>query len=223
MLWCSFAGDGPEAYALVEMAKRAALTNPIPLGPMRRLSVDQYRRMGQAGILTADDNVELLEGFLVDKMTKNPPHRIATRKVRVALEAVIPPGWYVDTQEPIVTEDSEPEPDGAVIRGKTEDYLDENPSAAHVSLVVEVADVTLLRDRRTKSRVYARAAIASYWIVNLIDRCLEAYSDPLAGDPEPHYTSQHIYREGDSVPVTVAGSQVGSVRVADLLPGERKG
>jgi Uma2 family endonuclease len=121
----------------------------VPSEPIARLSVEQYQRMGQAGILTPDDDVELLEGWLVLKMTKNPPHRIATRKVRVALEALVTEGWYVDTQEPIVTSDSEPEPDVAIIRGRTEDYPDRNPSADCVGLVVEVADRTLLRDRRT--------------------------------------------------------------------------
>lgn len=86
----------------------------VPTEPIHRLSVAQYRGMLEAGILKSGDPVELLEGWLVQKMTKNPPHRIATRRVRVALEALAPHGWYVDAQEPIVTADSEPEPDVAI-------------------------------------------------------------------------------------------------------------
>src|SRR5262245_43226358 len=89
-----------------------------------RLSVDQYHAMIWGGILTDDDPVELLEGWLICKMSKNPRHRVATRLVRLVLEGIIPEGWYVEAQEPITTTDSEPEPDVAVIRGNTRDYLD---------------------------------------------------------------------------------------------------
>jgi Uma2 family endonuclease len=123
----------------------------VPSEPIHRLTVQQYRAMGRTGILTSEDRVELLEGWLVEKMTKNPPHRIATRRARVALERVVPAGWYVDTHEPITTADSEPEPDVAVIRGRTEDYPDRNPGADHVALIVEVADATLVRDRHVKA------------------------------------------------------------------------
>ena len=73
-----------------------------------RLSVDQYHAMIQAGILTEDDPVELLEGWLVWKMPKNPSHRITTRLAWKALDQVVPAGWYVDSQEPITLADSEP-------------------------------------------------------------------------------------------------------------------
>ncbi|MEO1230778.1 MAG: Uma2 family endonuclease [Myxococcota bacterium] len=102
-----------------------------------------------------DDRVELLEGLLVRKTTKNPPHRIANRRTRIALEEVLPAGWYAEAQEPIVTSDSEPEPDVAVIRGRTEDDHTSNPPASAAALVVEIAEATLLRDRRTKARLYA--------------------------------------------------------------------
>ena len=97
--------------------------------PRGRLTVEQYHALIAQGRLHSGEPVELLEGLLVDKMTKNPPHRIATRRVRLALERIVGAGWYVDTQEPIVTADSEPEPDVAVIRGRSEDYRDENPNA----------------------------------------------------------------------------------------------
>jgi len=73
----------------------------VPTDPIWRLSVEQYHAMIQAGILTEDDPVELLEGWLVTKMPKNPAHRVATRLIRQALEARISADWYVDTQEPI--------------------------------------------------------------------------------------------------------------------------
>ena len=73
----------------------------IPNDLILRLRIEQYHAIIQAGILTDDDSVELLEGWLVFKMPKNPPHRATTRLVRTALENILATGWYVDSQEPI--------------------------------------------------------------------------------------------------------------------------
>src|SRR5687767_9121960 len=101
----------------------------MPPVPVWRFSVDKFHEMLRAGIFTADDPVELLEGWLVPKMPKNPPHRVASRLIRKALEAIVPTGWYVDAQEPITTADSEPEPDVMAVRGDTRDYLDRHPGS----------------------------------------------------------------------------------------------
>ena len=145
----------------------------VPTDLIWRLSVNQYHQMVCAGILTEEDPVELLAGWLVPKMPKNPPHRVATRLLRQALERVVPAGWYVDSQEPITTADSEPEPDVVVVRGETRQYLDRHPGPQDVALIIEVADTTLQRDRVLKQRIYAAAGIPVYWIVNLLDNQLE--------------------------------------------------
>lgn len=119
----------------------------MPKEPIWRLQVRQYYDMIDAGILTDDDPVELLEGWLVTKISKAPPHRIATQLTREALAQLAPPGWYVDDQEPITTTDSEPEPDVVIVRGDRRDYTERHPYADEVALVVEVADTTLQRDR----------------------------------------------------------------------------
>lgn len=128
-----------------------------PVERIFRLSVEQYHEMARAGILTEDDQVELLEGWLVTKMTKNPPHSVATRAIRSALERMIPAGWFVDSQEPLTTDDSEPEPDAMVVRGHWRDYSARHPNPDEVALVIEVADSTLQQDRSTKKRIYTRA------------------------------------------------------------------
>jgi Uma2 family endonuclease len=183
--------------------------------PVWRFTVAQYHRMVQLGILTEDDPVELLAGWLVQKMTKNPPHRVATRLVRDALEAIVPDGWYVETQEPITLAESEPEPDVAIILGNTRDYLDRHPGATEVALVVEVSDSTLERDRTLKQTIYAQAGIPIYWIVNLSDRTLEIYSNP---DSTGTYRTQQSIAEG-AIAVTIAGQTIGNVEVKQLLPG----
>jgi Uma2 family endonuclease len=124
-----------------------------PADPIWRLSVEQYHGMIEAGILSADDPVELLDGWLFTKKPKKPPHRIATRLIRQALEGLVPESWYVDSQEPVTTPDSEPEPDVMVVRGDTRQYFDHHPGAADLALVVEVADATLERDRTLKKRL----------------------------------------------------------------------
>jgi Uma2 family endonuclease len=198
------------------MQEPESVNHPVQSIPIHRLSVAQYDAMASAGILGPDDRVELLEGWLVEKMTKNPPRRIATRQARIALEAVVPSAWYVETQEPIVTADSEPEPDVAVVRGRTQDYATANPPAEKVGLVIEIADTTVERDRTIKGRVYARARIPVYWLINLAERRVEVYGDPQGEGAMARYTSRVDVREGD-VPVFLDGIEVGRVSVALLL------
>jgi Uma2 family endonuclease len=193
----------------------------IPTEPIWRLSVAQYHAMAQAGILQEDDRIELLEGWLVAKMTKNPPHRISTKLLRQALEQLIPQGWYVDSQEPITLADSEPEPDVTVIRGNTTDYRDRHPDAASVALVIEVADATLERDRGIKQRIYARYGIPVYWILNLRDRQLEVYTQPATSsqtsDAGPTYLQCTIFTETESITVSLMEQELGSIRIQGLF------
>lgn len=190
----------------------------VPTEAIWRLSVDQYHEMVRAGILTDDDPVELLDGWLVPKMPKNRPHSVATRLVRTALERIVPHGWYVDSQEPITLSASEPEPDGIVVRGDPRQYGESQPGPADVALVVEVADATLHRDRTLKKALYAQAGIPAYWIVNLVDRIVEVYTEPSGDDRRPDYRLQRNYEAADQVPLALDGAEVGRVAVSALLP-----
>lgn len=188
----------------------------VPRDPILRLSVEQYHEMIRTGILTADDQVELLEGWLVAKMPKKPQHRIATRLTQKALEAIVPAGWYVDAQEPITLADSEPEPDVMIVRGETQDYSDRHPQADEIALIVEIADSTLERDRSTKKRMYARAGIPVYWIVNLVENTCEVYSAPSVADAD--YQQIDIYDLSGVLAVFIEGRTIGTVQVQELLP-----
>ena len=183
-----------------------------------RFSVDQYHAMIRAGILTEDDPVELLEGWLVTKMPKNPPHSVVTQLTREALARILPSGWYVDAQEPITTADSEPEPDVMVVRGETRHYLDRHPGPQDVALVIEVADSTLQRDRSLKKRLYAAAGIPVYWIVNLPDSQIEVYTEPSGPGEQLDYRQWQNYGPADTIPVVTEGREVGRLAVRDLLP-----
>jgi Uma2 family endonuclease len=193
-------------------------TSAIPTEPVWRFSVEQYHQMIHLGILTDDAPVELLEGWIISKMPKNPPHRAATKLTQVALDKIVPQGWYVDTQEPITLENSEPEPDVVVIRGNTLDYLDRHPGSHDIALVVEIADSSLERDRTVKKRVYARAGIPVYWIVNLVEKQLEVYTQPISLSEEPTYQQRKDYSLSDEVAIAIAGLEVGQITVQNLFP-----
>lgn len=183
-----------------------------------RLSLAQYEAMTQAGILTPDDRIELIEGLLIEKMSKNPPHVVAAMLLEETLRPLLPSGLRLVTEAPVLTDDSLPEPDGIVLRGTPREYLQRRPGPADVPLVIEIADSTLAFDRGTKQIVYARAGFASYWIVNLVERQVEVYTDPTGSAEEPDYRETVIYRPEESVPLVLDGARIGEVAVANLLP-----
>ena len=191
---------------------------PTDEGDFWRLSVDRYERMVAAGIIAPDDRVELLEGVLVNKKSKSPEHVLGTILVNDALRALLPAAWSIRSEQPVRMDDSEPEPDAAVIRGPARNYAARHPIPAEVSIIVEVADSSLRRDREDKRRIYARNGIEVYWIVNVADRLIDVFTDPSGPVLTPDYATTATYRPGDAVPVFIAGTAVGTVNVNDLLP-----
>ncbi len=146
-----------ERLAAARQASRAAAAAPttiddesILIESLYRLSVEAYHAMIRAGILTEDDSVELLDGLLVLKMAKNPPHVVATELLQRALSRVVPEGWYVSMQNPVTTQSSEPEPDGKVVKGDPRTYLKRKPGPRNVPIAIEVSDNSLRRDRTVK-------------------------------------------------------------------------
>jgi Uma2 family endonuclease len=194
------------------------------IGPLFRLSVAQYHELADAGILEDGDPVELIEGLLVQRMTKNPPHSSTVLRLQSLLPPLLPPDWHYRSQQPITLSDGEPEPDGVIAARSISDYSNRHPTAADVALVIEVADATLARDRGIKLRSYARAGIPQYWIVNLIDRQIEAYSDPdPAAAPEPTYRRREMHAEDLTLPLTICGAMLASLLAADFLPPQAMG
>ncbi|MBX9583457.1 MAG: Uma2 family endonuclease [Gemmataceae bacterium] len=183
-----------------------------------RFTVEQYERMAEAGILTKYDKVELLEGYVVYKMPRNPPHDGTIQVITKRLGRRIPAGWDGRVQLTVALPDSQPEPDFAVARGDEATYLARHPTAAEVGLVVEVADSSLDRDQAEKGRLYARAGIPAYWIINLVDRQVEVYTQPSGPAAVPAYGSLVTYTAGEDVPLVLDGAAVATIPAADLLP-----
>lgn len=174
--------------------------------------------MIRAGILTDEDPVELLEGWLVQKMPKNNPHILAGKLVRAELEKLIPTGWHIATQDPITLTDSEPEPDVTVVRGSPRDFLKAKPTPAEVGLVVEVADSSAERDRTTKKVLYARAEVEVYWVVNLVAEVIEVFSEPTGATKHPDFRQHQVFTAKQRVPVVLKGKKVGTLLVGDVMP-----
>jgi Uma2 family endonuclease len=196
----------------------AGVVAPLPPLPPRRWTVDEYHHLLQTAVLQSGEPVELLEGWLVTKMSRNPPHEQALDIAQNVIRGFLPPDWRLRVLTAITTGDSEPEPDLAVIRNPISRYASRLPGPADIGSLVEIADTSLAHDRKTKGRIYARAGIVVYWIVNLVDRQVEVYTapDPLAA--EPTYTQHADYLTGDSVPLVLDGREVARIPVADLLP-----
>ena len=205
--------------SLSDQATYAPAAPPaVPDCRIWRLSVGQYHDMFRAGILTDDDPVELLEGWLVPKMYKNPPHTVAMELGREKLSEAATGGWHLRVQAPVTLARSEPEPDFAIVRGGIRDYLGRHPGPEAVALVVEVADASLHSDRSLKKRIYAEAGIPRYWIVNLVDRQVEVFSDPTGSGAEADYRRKEIFGVSDTIPFSVEGSAAAPIAAKDLLP-----
>jgi Uma2 family endonuclease len=190
----------------------------IPTDFVYRLSVEQFHQMVRNGILGEDDPIELLDGWLVPKMMKNPEHGVVTELVRRALEQILPTGWHIKAQEPVTLSTSEPEPDVMVVRGQLLDYLHCHPKPGDVALVVEVADTSLERDQTIKKRLYAQAGIPIYWIVNVLEKQLEVYSDPSGPSQPPDYRQRRDYGTSEEVALVLEGREAALLPVRSMLP-----
>ncbi len=146
-------------------------TTLAPPLPLRKFSVEEYHQLGELGVLTSEDGVELLEGWIVKKMNKRPIHGYLVRLLSEHFMRQLPPGWLCQCQLPISTQRSEPEPDIAIICGSHADFREHHPGGADCRLVIEVADTSIERDR-SKSAIYREAGVQEYRIVNVADKCV---------------------------------------------------
>jgi Uma2 family endonuclease len=184
----------------------------IPPDSVYQLSVEQYHQMADAGILATEDRVELVEGILVKRMTISPLHTFVTQKFAELMNELLV-GWYARTQQPLTLRDSEPEPDGSVVRGRGEDYRNSHPRLPDIGIVFEAADRSLAFDRGRKKRMYASNGVPVYWIADLIEKVIELHAEPAGND----YRRRQVFRLAEKVPVEIHGKVVGEFSVAALF------
>jgi len=184
----------------------------------RRFSRAEYERLIELGVFQPGEPIELIGGELMVAEPQGAAHYTAITKTAKTLEVAFGPGWYVRTQGPIgLDEDSEPEPDIAVVPGSPDDYGRTHPSRP--TLTVEVAESSLGADRHHKGSLYARAGLPDYWVLNLVDRVLEVYREP-AADPAAPFGWRYVRREVFDASAHVSALAVpgSSIPVSQFLP-----
>lgn len=148
----------------------------------RPITVAEYHRMGEAGILSEADRVELVEGELVAMSPVGSPHAGAVNALTRLLVGAVGAGGVVSVQNPVRLDDrTEPEPDLAVLKPRADDYRSATPGPGDVLLLVEVADTSVGYDRAIKAPLYAAHGIPELWIVDLTAREVEVHRTPGGG------------------------------------------
>ena len=185
---------------------------------LRRWTRHEYERLIDHGFLDEDDPIELLDGLLLVKEPQPSLHRTAVLLAAKAVERAFVEGWFVQVQSPIILDDrSEPAPDVCVVRGSPRDYVESHPRRP--ALIVEVVQSGLRLARGRRAAAYARARIADYWILNLIDRVLEVHREPARPGPaRQHWGYAAIETLGADATIAPLAAPSAGIRVADLLP-----
>ena len=182
-----------------------------------RFTRAEYRQLGETGVFRGK-RVELIDGIVWELHVMNPPHAVAVGLLDGQLRRIFREGYWVRTQLPLaVGQYDEPEPDFVVVAGSPRDYLSDHPGRP--LLIAEVSDSTLREDREYQGSLYASASYQEYWIVNLVDRCLEVYRNPRPDPPKWFgwgYADVQILRSEESITPLAAPDK--PIKVADLLP-----
>ncbi|PYN77846.1 MAG: hypothetical protein DMD96_22780 [Candidatus Rokuibacteriota bacterium] len=184
----------------------------------RRWTRPEYERLIDRGVFREDEQLELLDGLLVVSEPQGDSHAVAVDLVAAALRHAFGEGWLVRVHAPLALgRRSRPEPDVAVVRGSPRDYLGAAPTDP--ALVVEISQTSLALDRARKASIYARAGIADYWIVNLVDAVVEVRRDLVALDPaRPRRVYQSVRAFGRGASLSPLASPGARIPITDLLP-----
>jgi Uma2 family endonuclease len=179
---------------------------------LRLLSIHDYHRMVEAGVLAADERVELIAGQLYKMAAKGTAHSAAMTRIERVLKACLGDRVLLRFQDPIQLDDySEPEPDVAVVHVDPLDYEDHHPTPGEVYLVIEVADSTLKRDRELKAPAYAQSGIQDYWILDVNQHQLYVFRSPTSTG----YAIETVLSEADVIsPLSFSECQIA---VEDML------
>jgi Uma2 family endonuclease len=164
---------------------------PTDLPRRHRLTVSDYYRMAEVGILAPDARVELIDGEIIDMVPPGSLHAATVRRLRNIFSRAAGDSASVHAQDPVrLSEHSEPQPDLALVRRREDLYSERHPQASDVFLVVEVADTSLRFDRDTKVSLYAKHGIPEVWLVDLRGQRLIRHRAPQQGVytrvDEPH-------------------------------------
>jgi Uma2 family endonuclease len=175
-------------------------------------TIDDYHRMAEVGILSEDDRVELIDGEIVLMSPIGKHHAGTVNRLAALLHQALGGQVVIAVQNPVMlSDDTELEPDIAVLRFRDDYYAQELPTPPDAHLIIEVSDTTLVHDRSTKVPLYARNRVSDVWIVNLQGETVEVSSQPEDGT----YQLSRQVRRG--APVSIPGFPDISLSVNDIL------
>ncbi|BAY99694.1 hypothetical protein NIES37_36770 [Tolypothrix tenuis PCC 7101] len=166
----------------------------MSIAQAKRFTLDEYHRLTELGFFHEDDHIELVNGEIIEMVSKGKAHETCLRNLWKLLPKLVEDRATLQSQAPItLPPNSEPEPDFAIVKNKDDNYLSAHPAPSDVLLVIEVADSSLDYDQVVKIPLYAQALITNYWIFNLFDNHLECYSEPYADSLGKYgYSSKRI-------------------------------
>lgn len=202
---------------VVEAPTTRAGSSSVPFD----LTIDQFSRMVEEGIIPEDRRVYLLEGRLYEKMAKSKAHGSVGAAITMAFVPRMPAGWSFWPESTVVLDPTNaPLPDFAVIRtgdliGRT--HPDRYPEAADVGLLIEIAVTSLREDLTTSLELYARSGIPAYWLVDVLGKRILAHSDPRVVDDRGAYVRVETYLPGQELPLVLDGLEIARVPFDDLL------
>lgn len=167
----------------------------------KRFTIAEFDRLAELGFFSEDDRVELINGEIIPMVSKGKPHSVcSTRLFRELFKLVGERGTLRGQQPIIIREYNEPEPDRVIVQNREDDYLSTHPIPSDVLLLIEISDSSLKYDQEVKLPIYAEAGISDYWIFNLVNNCLECYSEPYQDlQGKFGYRSKFIFLPNESV------------------------
>ncbi|MEM6253641.1 MAG: Uma2 family endonuclease [Cyanobacteria bacterium P01_D01_bin.156] len=179
----------------------------------RRFTVDEYMRMGELGILAANERTELIDGEIIPMIAKGFAHTSATLRTQECWQLALGKQVSIRVQDPIALDNySEPEPDIVIAKRDLLDYSTHHPAPDEVLLVIEIADSSLKYDLETKAPLYAAAGIQEYWVLDVVERQLYQFRQPQNG----RYQAQSILAE--TLVASAMAFEELRVAISDMLP-----
>lgn len=185
------------------------------------VTLDEYDKMVAFAVFSPEFNVELFRGEIIDMPPVGSEHEATVSDLNLFLgeqlrrKAIL---WPQGNSIGIPQSNSRPHPDTTVLRWRDDRYHGKRPEPADILLVVEVSDSALKFDRKEKLQLYAEAGIPEYWIVNLVDRVIEVYSE--ADKAQGEYRASRVVRNGDVL--LIPGGPGGEIQVSDILGDNSK-
>jgi Uma2 family endonuclease len=178
-----------------------------------RFTVEEYRRMGEAGILADDDRVELIDGEIIEMSPIGSRHAACVNKLTRLLVQQVGERAIVSVQNPVeVADNSEPQPDLTLLRSRPDFYAERHPLSGDVLLMIEVADTSLRFDLTVKAPLYARTGVPELWIVDLSRERVHVFRDREGG---AYRTAEIVERRAT---LGLPAPCPGQLRVEDVLP-----